>query len=762
MAIHYLNMSFNAGELSPQLSARVAVEKYQAGCRILRNFIPHVHGPVFKRPGTEYLGDTFSHGAKSRLIGFNFSTTTSFMIELGAGIFRIWSNGVLVPLQSPLTNNYQESEIFEVQVVQINDVMYLTHEKHAPHKLSRLADDNWTFAEVEWKWPAVRDENVTAMTITPSATTGTGISLTASGDVFDPLDVGGYYQIAHRRRSALVEFVGAVGSFSGSSDTLRVLGRWDFYSYGKWSGDVHLEIQTEAGTWQALRSWKGNKDRNVVANGTQESESLLRITVENGDGEAASDAAVPRFVLEAADSKVFGLCKVTAVTDAQNATADVVKDLLNTDATEFWTEGAWSDRRGFPRAVVLHDQRLMFGGCEAQPQTIWGSVIADFENFQRSTLADGSFAFTLAAQESNVIQWLASQGALLIGTSGDEWNMGNNTDTTPISATQTHAKRQSKYGSAYIGAQIVQDVAIFVQRNSKKMRQFSYSAATESYGAAELTVLAQHITEAGIVQTAYQGQKDSILWAVTGDGQLVGMTFENSQNVFAWHRHDTMGDIESVATIYGEGSDEVWMVVKRTIEGQTRRYMERFHPRTLQQDFSDQTALVYADSSLTFEGDGIEVIDGLDHLEGEQVSILADGAQQEPKRVTNFAITVDPPADKVIVGLPYISQVQPMRPEIQVGDGTSRGRRFNMQRATIEVLDSLGGVARSAPGMEPERLVFRESQHEMDAPPPLLSGEVDAYLESTHEESVDFIIEHFEPLPFNLVSLVLKFDVYGN
>src|SRR6476659_9996110 len=96
MSIHKLASSFNAGELSPLMDSRVNVEKYEAGCRKLRNFILHTHGPVFRRPGMEYLGEQASPDVASRFIEFNFSVSTTFMIEMAMGQFRFWSNGLLV------------------------------------------------------------------------------------------------------------------------------------------------------------------------------------------------------------------------------------------------------------------------------------------------------------------------------------------------------------------------------------------------------------------------------------------------------------------------------------------------------------------------------------------------------------------------------------------------------------------------------------------------------------------------------------------
>src|SRR5215217_5622056 len=143
--------SFNAGELSPYLDARSDLEKYASGCRLLENNVILPYGGVYRRPGTEYLGAAKLTDRRCRLLGFNFSTTTRFVLEVGQLYIRFWSNGVQVlsggvPLE--VVTPYLEAELRDIQFVQINDVMYLVHPAHAPQKLSRLADDNWTFTSI--------------------------------------------------------------------------------------------------------------------------------------------------------------------------------------------------------------------------------------------------------------------------------------------------------------------------------------------------------------------------------------------------------------------------------------------------------------------------------------------------------------------------------------------------------------------------------------------------------------------------------------
>ena len=182
-------VSFNAGEWSPFLDARVDSKKYDSACRELTNCTILPYGGVERRGGMKYIATTKDNGTrKSRLIGYDFSTTTSYVFELGQGYMRFFSNGAPVintTIDDVLTGTppWLEAELFEVQFVQVNDIMYFTHPNHPVQKLSRTSANTFTLEEVVFDEPAFLDVNITNTTITPSVTTGSG-TLTASANTF--------------------------------------------------------------------------------------------------------------------------------------------------------------------------------------------------------------------------------------------------------------------------------------------------------------------------------------------------------------------------------------------------------------------------------------------------------------------------------------------------------------------------------------------------------------------------------------------------
>lgn len=610
--------SFNAGELSPYLRDRSDIEKYASGCKTLENFIIMPYGGVQRRPGTEYLGGAKLPNKKASLVGFNFSTTTSFILEFGDLYIRFWKNGARVEVDGnpvELTSPYAEADIQQVQYVQINDVMFFAHPSYPPYKLSRLSDTNWTFEELIVDWPALLDENTTSLTLAASATSGTGVTLTASapnwvtstayvkGDYvlqsstlykcivdhtagtfatdlaaskwqvysfFSASSVGAYYQLGHSRASA---FITQPISSNTSSSGLTVLGTWEFTTNGIWNATVSIERSRDGGaTWESIRVYDSDVGtRNISATGNEETECLLRVKVSNYTSNTNG-----RAYLSIADAREYGFCKVTGYTSPRVVTVSVLNALNSTSATKIWSEGAWSASQGYPRTVALHEQRVYYGGTAKRPQSIWGSNVDDFQNFRLGTTDDAGLFFSISSQEANPIQWITSQDQLLIGTAGDEWTIGSTTADSPITPSNVRAAKQSSYGSKYLRALVVNDVILFVQRQGRKVRELVYQFEKQGWTAPDLTVLAEHVTRGEIQQIAFQQQPDSIYWIITPTG-LVGMTYDRQQNVVGWHRHSTDGVFESVATIYGaSGPDEVWFVVKREIDGQTVRYIERF------------------------------------------------------------------------------------------------------------------------------------------------------------------------------------------
>lgn len=536
-----------------------------------------------------------------------------------------------------------------------------------------------------------------------------------------------------------------------TSDGVRINGTWEVTTYGSWATTLYLERLTASGAWEFVRSWRANKDRNISVTGETDGEETLRLRIVAGTASETATEAAPRFVLEAADARVDGLVKITAVVSAVEATCDVISAALDTSPTYVWTEGAWSQARGFPRVVTMHENRLWFGGTAAEPLRVWASVTGDIENFRRSSLDDASLSFTPTAGELNAIQWMASQGAdLVLGTQGDEWTVSG--DGRPITPTNVNFKRQSAYGSAAVPAILAGEVVVFVQRGGRRVRRIAARSDNTPWATADMTTLADHVAAKGIVQMAYGSNPNAVLWAVTTDGKLLGLTLEVEQNVFGWHVHETDGLIESVAVVYGQEADEVWVSVLRG----ANRSIERLDPRVFARRFDLFDQLIFADAAKVIDlAPASATVGGLSHLNGKTVCVLADGVEHPTRVVSGGSITLEAPASRVVVGLPFTSELQPMRRELQTDKGTAQGNLWRMSRIGVVVHDSRGGAVAEAPASRFERLPF-------PAGSALYTGDLETAVESTARRNIEATVKTSSPLPLNIGALILKLDIYGD
>jgi hypothetical protein len=614
--IHDIIASFNAGELSPYLESRTTLDKYRSGCKTLENYLITPYGPANRRSGTEWLGEAKNSDTRCRLFGLNLSDSNRIVMELGVGYMRFWKNGALMTHPVSATWNgvsyttssileaigityaststapvfaassgsvgtphpYTESDLRDIQIVQVNNVVYITHPSYVPMRLSYWGTNTYnppfTIGEVPWKWAPVLDQNITSTTITPSAKTGSSITLTASSAIFKAGHVGSYWQIAHNNPTAFIE--SSLLANSTTATPITVLGKWSLQTFGTWTGTIELQQSDDKGTnWKTIRTYNSKNDYNAISSGENITTCQIRLKVSGTSTTGASTA--PRVVFTPIDATLKGFVRVTGYTSSTVVTATAISDLGDTIATTMWSEGAFSAMKGFPNSCAFHESRIIFAGTSDSPSTIWGSYTSDFENFKQGAYDSDSYSFTLSSSSGGLIKWIISKTALLIGTTQEEWSLSSSTGASALTATNVMAKKQSRYGSGGLPALIMNDTVVYLQKMGRKLREFVYAWNSETWVSNDITALAEHTTRGGIVEVAYQRVPDALLWMVRSDGQLVGMTYEREQQVVGFSRHTTNGTFESVACINGLGSeDEVYVLVNRTIGGSTVRYIERF------------------------------------------------------------------------------------------------------------------------------------------------------------------------------------------
>jgi len=458
-----------------------------------------------------------------------------------------------------------------------------------------------------------------------------------------------------------------------------------------------------------------------------------------------------------------GHFKITSVTSTTVVVGIVIVDLgISSSTTTDFALGAFSDTTGYPSCVTFFEQRLVFAGTTAQPQTIFFSRSADYENFDdkyHATVADDdAIVYTIASNQVNAIRFLTATRTLIIGTAGGEFAADGGGTGEAITPTNILINKQSNHGSANVDGISLGNATLFLQRAKRKIRELAYNFDVDGYVAPDLTILAEHITESGITQMAYQEEPNSIVWCVRTDGQLLGFTYQREQQVTAWHRHIFGGSFgsgnavcESVEVLPTDDSEyQVWVIIKRTINGVTKRYVEYLHRFDF--DETDDTSFNYLDSQLAYNGSATTTISGLDHLEGETVSVLADGSTHPNKVVSSGGITLDRSSTKVKVGLPYVSLLQTMRIDAGANNGTSQSKTKRIYEITARLYESIGiEIGPDLNNME--RIPFRSSANLMDSGINVFTGDKEIEFRGNYETDGFIFVRQNQPLPLTVLSL---------
>ena len=419
----------------------------------------------------------------------------------------------------------------------------------------------------------------------------------------------------------------------------------------------------------------------------------------------------------------------------------------------------------YPSVVSFFEQRLVFGATNNNPQTLWFSKNGDYGNFHTGTNDDDALIYTIASNQVNAIRFLSATRVLTVGTSGGEYVL-TSTNDGPVTPTTTLIRKYSNYGTAQIEPVQVADVTLFAQRGKRKVREFKFvgDVNTGGYSAPDMTILAEHVTEGGLVQMAYQQEPDSVVWCIRDDGTLLGLTYRREEEVVAWHKHVIGGTfssgqavVESIATLPTDtGEDELFMIVKRTINSVTKRYIEKLKVF----DFgNDATTAFFVDSGLSYSGSATTTLSGLYHLEGETLQVLGNGATHPDETVSNGGITLDYSSTKAAVGFGFDSSMQTLRIESGSVDGTSQGKPKRVHGITVRFFETVGAEVGNDSG-EVDRIFFRDSSMDMDTAIPMFTGDKDIEFPGGFDDDDRVYIKQGQPLPLTVLAFYPRMNTF--
>jgi hypothetical protein len=575
-------------------------------------------------------------------------------------------------------------------------------------------------------------------------------------------------------------------SESGASAPIHEVGE---ASDGRWSwlylhsGEGYAVITTVAQDVQIGGIWYGYTATATVIKKLPASTTAPSVSITNAVAVSTTHVAITAASHGLSDGDKVWINGVVGMTEINNRVYEVTGaagstfNLLEVDGSAYtaytsggkatrmqthrWSRAAWSGRNGYPRTVTFFEDRLWWAGTEAHPQTLWASKTSEYENHQVLDLDESALIFTLNTDQVNVIEWINAGSSLVVGTAGGEFIVSAASETEALVPGNVRVVRHTTYGSREKVPPVRIDQSLmFSQRAGRKLRELIFDDSVNSYVAHDMTILADHIALGSLKRLAFQQEPNRLLWALMENGDLACFTYERIQQVTAWHRHiigGTDAKVESIATIPHPlgNQDQLWLVVSRTINGETKKYIEY-----LDQDWLRSNAMsdaFFLDSGLSYSGTSFTSIGGLDHLEGETVTILADGATHPDKVVTGGIVTLDRSATSISVGLSYEAKVQTMRIEAGAADGTAQGKTKRITNVVLR-LDQTGAGLLYGPtdiDADMDELHLREPGDLMGSAIPLFDGdtEVLAWPEG-YGQPGRITLKHKLPLPCTITAIM--------
>lgn len=791
--------SFTAGELSPTLHGRVDLNKYRIGAALLRNFYVDYRGGATRRPGTRFVGRCINDDKKIRLIPFQFSNKQTYILEFSHlkmrvvmhGGFVTTTGGVIYSRDTPYTSD----DLAQIKFTQSADVMTLVHPKYAPQELTRLAHDNWVLNPILFGATILPPSSVQVVINGPSTAPDPqtqsiityGYAVTAVGanggeSVMSAMAITTGYDMTLHRSSAQINWTQVAGA--------------QYYNVYKATAGANATMVPGqrmgfVGSTQAVQFI----DANIIPDYTKSSPnhrnpfapSRISEIIINTAGSSYNQYASTVLITDSTGTGAYavpvvaggGIYSIVVYNGGSNYTAPVVQ--FGGPSGEGATVASikLTPATGcYPSTVAYFQQRLLFGGTDNSPSTLWGSKPGAFHNFDYGipTNDSDSYEFTLASQQVNAIKYMIGMpGGLVILTAGGAWQLSGGQQYAPVTATSVLATPQAYNGCGDLQPIVIGYEILYVQAAGAIVRDLSYNFFANIYTGSDMTVLSNHFFHGyQLVDWCYSEEPQKIIWAIRNDGKLLSFTFLKDQEVAGWAMHETNGLYHACCSIREGDEDAIYFVVSRLIGGAWVKYLERAASQLMPNGIEDAwyldcaldnnlimpTATLYpstilekgmsfvtsaaafepwmADGAILRAGGGIykiKVVDsptqvhadeirqmqstfrdddrptgpfivgtpqpagawsisvivdelsGLDHLEGEWVTVLADGNVVPPKQVIDGKIVLEQQASKIIVGLNYWSWLKTLRLE---SEPTVQSRRKKISAVTVRLNETRG------------------------------------------------------------------------
>jgi hypothetical protein len=705
--------------------------KFQTGLAKCRNFITKPQGPAENRPGFEFVREVKASATKTRLISFTFSTTQTMVLEFGDEYIRFHTQGGT--LLAPAGSAWVTATVYAVGDVVTNagSKYYCTTAHTAGTFATDLAGSKWYLmpASGEYEIPSPFDY-----------TDVFDIHYVQSADVLTLVHPN-HAPRELRRLGATNWQLRSINFTSGLSapsvPTVTAAG----HTVVKYTYYYVVTALDADGINESGASAVGSAGGNLFETGGTVTITWTAVT---GAG---------RYNVYKLQGGVYGyIGRTTGLSIVDNNISP------DTSKTPPLYDAVFGSSGEYPAAVSYFEQRRSFAGTNNSPQTILMTKSGTESNMSYSLPVkdDDRIKFRVAAREANQIRHIVPLTQLLLLTADAEWRVASiNSDA--ITPTTIQVRPQSYVGASNVQPVIVNNSLLYGANRGGHIRELGYNWQANGFISGDLSLRCPHLFDnLNVLDMAYSKAPQPVVWFVSSNGKLLGLTYVPEQQIGSWHQHDTDGVFESVAVVAEDNEDRLYAVVRRTIGGVSKRYIERMASR----QFVDPEDAFFVDCGLKYDGVPADVISGLGHLEGKTVSILADGAVHPQRVVTGGSITLDVEASTVIIGLPIEADLQTLPMALQLQDGSfAQGHRKNVNKVWLRVYRSSGIFV----GPSDDNLV--EAKQRTTEPwgtaPGLKSEEIPIVLSPSWGDSGQVYIRQSDPLPLTIVSVTAEVAIGG-
>ena len=669
----YLGLTGNgsaAAIRSQQVTVSAPNQGVEHGLRVVV-----ARGPVTLRVGSTAGGDEYVNETdlQTGTHSLAFTPTGDFHVRFLSRLKRqVLVDSCTVDAAGAMTlpTPWAAADLGKIRFDQSADVIFAACVGYTQRRLERRAARSWSVVQYLPPDGPFRVENTGPITLTPGALSG-NTTLTASASLFRSTNApsannaGSLFRVTSSGQrvtaSVTAENVFTSAILVTGTGTQRP---FTVIRSGTWVATVTLQRSLESadGPWVDVTTYTTNGTVSFD-DGLSNQDAHYRIGVKTG----GFTSGTVELELNYSGGSITGVCRVTAFTSSTVVSVEVISDFGATTATDNWAEGEWSDRRGWPSAVAFHEGRLGWGG---KGKFILSESDA-FDAFDPDTEGDSAaINRSIGSGPVDTLGWMTSLERLIGGGQGAVWSARSSSLDEPLTPTNFNLKTTATFGAATVDPLKIDRRAIYVEKSGVRVVELSMAndPTAIDYGAVDLTQLAPEIGEPAIVRTAVQRQPDTRLHFVRSDGVAAVLLFDVTENTLCWLEIESDGAsglIEDVVVLPGEAlEDDVYYVVRRTINGATKRYLEKWAQESAARGGAGNRI---GDSFSVYSGAAATAITGLSHLEGQQVSVWADGADvgtatstaaswTHTYTVSGGQITLAAAASIVCVGLPYRAQ----------------------------------------------------------------------------------------------------------